>query len=152
MWKYPRSRGYYPNFLEICTFCGYYLLFVYVSVFCGDDPNFVEISTFLGYYPHRPLYFSHFTNLLKVTGAVYLSLCPSVSLYLCPRHPCRFLVNICAARNCAQRMRPQVTGSNTLNDSIIRLSFHISGCLRVFCNFCICINFQCGVLVSQCIY
>ena len=57
-----------------------------------------------------------------------LYVCLSVSL---PGRSHRFLVIICAARNCAQCMRPQVTVSNPLNESMICTSVRSSvGLLR----------------------
>ena len=69
---------------------------------------------------------------LSVCLSVCLSLCLSVSLYNRPR---RFLAIIRAACNCAQRMRPQATGSNPLSGSIICPSVRLSGRMRQFCNF-----------------
>ena len=55
-------------------------------------------------------------------------------------------------RYCAQRMQPQATGSNPLSGSMIYLSVSPPGFPWAFCSFFICINFQCGGPVSQCIY
>ena len=55
-------------------------------------------------------------------------------------------------QNCAQHMRLQVTGSNPLGDSIIFPSVLPSGRPQPFCDFGICINYQCGSPVSRCIY
>ena len=60
---------------------------------------------------------------------VFLSLCLSG----CPR---RFLAIICAARNCAQRMQLQTTGSISLNGSIICPSVCLSGRPQAFCAVC----------------
>ena len=38
----------YPHFVEISTFCGYYLHFVEISMFRGYYPHFVYISIFRG--------------------------------------------------------------------------------------------------------
>ena len=86
---------------------------------------------------------------MSVCLSVSPSLCISVSLSGCPHH---FLVIICTARNCAQRMWPNATGSNTLGGSIICPSVRPSCCPRAFCNFCICINFLRGGPASWCIY
>ena len=86
-------------------------------------------------------------SIFYVYLAVSMSLCLSVSLYDRLR---RFLDIICAARNCAQCVRPQATGSNLLNGK--NVSVRPSGRLRAFCDFFICINLQCGVSASQCIY
>ena len=59
---------------------------------------------------------------------LYLSVRLSVSLYGCPH---QFLAIIHAARNCAQRMRPQATGSNSLSGSIICPSVRASVCPSV---------------------
>ena len=59
---------------------------------------------------------------------------------------------ICAAPNCAQRMRTQATCSNILSVSIICLSVCPSSCSQEFWYFCICIDFQCDILSSRCIY
>ena len=67
-----------------------------------------------------------------VSMSLYISVYPSVSMYIC-------LVVCVADRNCAQRMRPQATGSNTLSGSIICPSIYmfvrLSGHLRDFCYF-----------------
>ena len=89
---------------------------------------------------------------MSVRISIPLSLCPSVSLSLCSVARVAFWRSNRAARNCTQCMRPQATGSNTLSGSIICLSFLMSGYMQAFCNFCICINFQCRCPASQCIY
>ena len=84
-------------------------------------------------------------------------ICTSASLLLCisvslsGRLP-HLLVIIHSSRNCAQRMRPQATGSNHLSGSIICPSDGLYGCPRAFCDFGICIDFQCGGPASRCIY
>ena len=50
---------------------------------------------------------------LSVCLYVSLSLFPSIYLYLCPVVHIDIWQSKRAARNCAQRMRPQTTGSNT---------------------------------------
>ena len=72
----------------------------------------------------------------------YVSLSLSVSL---SGHPRCFLYIIRVAHNFVQRMRPQATGYNPLSFSIICFSVYPPGHLCAFCNFFICINFQCGV-------
>ena len=57
-----------------------------------------------------------------------------------------------AARNCAQHMQPQDMGSNNLRESIICLFIRPYGRPQAFCDFGICINFQCGGPASRCIY
>ena len=81
--------------------------------------------------------------------SVRLSVRPSVSLSGCPRW---FLAIICASCNCVQRIRPQSTRSNPLSGSVIYPSIHLSGRLRAFFGFFICINFQCGGPASLCVY
>ena len=79
---------------------------------------------------------------------VHMSWCLFVFLFCRLR---RFLVIICATCNCAQRMRLQATVSNPLSVSIIRPSVRPSCHPQAFCDFCICINFQCGGPASWCI-
>ena len=81
--------------------------------------------------------------------SISLSLCLYVSIFGLPH--C-FLAIICATHNCAQRMRPQATGSNPLSGSIICPSVCPSILPWDFCGFCICINFHCGGPALQCIY
>ena len=83
---------------------------------------------------------------VSVCLSICLYVCSSVCLYVTLSvrlH--RFLSIMCTARNCAQRMRTQDTGSNTLNGSIIcssvHLSVRLSGRPLEFCNFCICIKY-----------
>ena len=40
------------HFVEISTFCGYYLHFVEISTFRGYYPHFVDIYVLRGYYPN----------------------------------------------------------------------------------------------------
>ena len=89
----------------------------------------------------------------SIRPSAHLSFRPSVylSIYLSVHPHCVWVI-ICAARNCAQRMWPQVTGSNPLSDSIIFLSVHLSVCPQAFCNLCFCINLQYGDLAPQYIY
>ena len=113
---------------------------------------------------------------LSARQSVCLSVCMSVCLPFCPSvHPSVdtsvrpsirpfvylpiylllqswFLAIILVTCNCAQRMRPQATGSNPLIGSIICPFVHPSGCLQAFCNFFIRINFEWGVPESRCIY
>ena len=71
--------GYYLHFLEISTFRGYYLHFVdiyvlrgyyfhsvEISMFCRYYPHFLDISTSCGYYPHflDNIYIDHITSYL----------------------------------------------------------------------------------------
>ena len=79
---------------------------------------------------------------LYVCQSLCAYFCLSVSMYGCPR---RILAIIRANRNCVQHMQPQATGSNPLSGSIICPSVCPSVPTRAFCDFCICINFQCGV-------
>ena len=51
-----------------------------------------------------------------------------------------------------QRMRLQSTDLNPLNGIIIFPFVRPSGCPRAFCDFCICINFQCRGPASRSIY
>ena len=57
-------------------------------------------------------------------------------------HPRQFLAIIIAAHNCAQRMRPQATGSNSLSGIITCPSVHPPSCLQAFLRFLIFINYQ----------
>ena len=80
----------------------------------------------------------------------------SVFLSLRPVFHVAFLWSKCTAHNYAQRMWQRAMGSNTLSGSIICLSARLSVGLpshpQDFCNFCICINFQCGGPAPRCIY
>ena len=76
----------------------------------------------------------------KDPSGVQLSLYVCLTVYLSVL-PHRFLVIIRVACNFPRHMRPQATDSNPLCDSIIFQYIHPSGCLRDFCNFCICTNF-----------
>ena len=58
---------------------------------------------------------------------------------------CHFWKIIRADRNYRQRMHLQAMRSNPLSGSIICPSTGLSSCLRVFCDFCIWIDFQCWV-------
>ena len=84
---------------------------------------------------------------------IWLSVCIYVSMSSCMHI---FLTIIWVDRNCAQRIRPQAMGSNPLIVSIIGLSVRPSvrpsGCPRDFCDFFICIIFECGGPAPQCIY
>ena len=81
---------------------------------------------------------------------IRMCVCFSVSLFGFPRH---LLGIIYVASNCAQRMQPQATVSNPLSGIIIFPSVHPSvRSSAAFCGYCICIDFQFGVLASQCIY
>ena len=62
----------------------------------------------------------------KEPDGVQSSLCVHVYVFLSvylyvslSSHPCRFLEIICTARNCAQRIWPQATGSDSLSGNII---------------------------------
>ena len=57
-----------------------------------------------------------------------------------------------AARNCVQYMKLQTMGSNPLSGSIICPSVSMSSIMPAFCDYCICINFQCGGPERRCIY
>ena len=57
-------------------------------------------------------------------------------------HHCLEIIHM--ARNCAQLMQPRAMESNTLGGSILSLSVRLLSHPRAFCDFCICINFQCG--------
>ena len=66
-----------------------------------------------------------------------LYVCVSVSLFVfiyvsLSSHMCRFLVIICAACNCVQRIWPQVTGSNPMSGGMICLSVRLSSGLLLF--------------------
>ena len=84
----------------------------------------------------------HPSRCLSICLLVHLSVCLSISLSGCQRH---FLMIICAARNCVQCMQPQATGLDPLIGSIIFPSVRPSSNPQASCDFCICINFQCGV-------
>ena len=77
---------------------------------------------------------------------LYVRLYVSMSLCLSVKSPASlFGNNKSAARNWAQHMRPQATGSNTLSGSRICPFVRLSGRPRSFCDFCISINTQNGV-------
>ena len=100
----------------------------HLSPHCGpEDPSGFQSSLYLCFSIHPSLFIS-----------VYMSGCPSI-----------FLAIIHASRKCAQRMRLQATRSNPLSASIICPSVCLSSCPRSFFNFCICINFQSGIPMSQ---
>ena len=78
-----------------------------------------------------------------------------MSIFLCvsmSSRPHQFLEIIRAACNCAHCMRMQAIGSNSLSGSIICLSIRTPGRPQDFCNFCICINIQCGGPAPRYIY
>ena len=110
-------------------------------------------------YPHTGVQKTHVGSSRAYTS-VCISVYSSVSLSICPVDHVTFWRSKCAACNYVQRMRPQATESNTPSGSIICPSVHpsvcpsvrLSGRLQAFCNFLICINFQCGGPTSQCIY
>ena len=81
-----------------------------------------------------------------------ISVRPSISMYICTFLRVAFRWSNNAACNCALRMRPKATFLNPLSGSKICPSICPSGCPRNFYDFCICINFQCGVLALRCIY
>ena len=64
--------------------------------------------------------------------SVYLSVFQSLHLYLCLVIRVTFWRSKRMARNCAHRMRPQATGSNPLNGSIICPYIRPSGRPRPF--------------------
>ena len=71
---------------------------------------------------------------------VYLSLCLSISMYICLSvwpYVSLFGDHKSVSRNCAQRMQPQATGSNTLSGNIICPSIRPSVHLVVHGNFVI---------------
>ena len=91
------------------------------------------------------------TMLLSGCAINYLCQYICLSVSLSSRLRC-FLYIIHTARNCAQGMRMQATGSNPLSGSIILPSVRPFSCPWAFWYFCICINIQYGVPASQCIY
>ena len=77
----------------------------------------------------------HLTVHLSIQPFIHLSIRPSIRPSICPYvHPSIF---------------PSIHMSIRTS---IRLSIRPSGRPQAFCNFCICIYFQCGVLVSRCIF
>ena len=58
--------GYYLHFMEVSKFRGYYLHFLGIYVLRGYYPHFVEISTSCGYYPHFVdiIYIDHINSYL----------------------------------------------------------------------------------------
>ena len=85
---------------------------------------------------------------LPVCLSVYLSISPSLFLVA----HVNFWISKSAARNCAQRMWLQATGSNTLSVSTIFPSVCPPGRPWVFYIFCIYIDFECGGPALQSIY
>ena len=84
---------------------------------------------------------------------VYVAVSPSLWLYLCRFFRVTFWQTstwpLIARSACGRRPRfPQYN----LYSIIICRSVCLSGRPRAFYYFCICINFQCGVLAPRCIY
>ena len=95
---------------ELCGFCNY------INFQCGGPaPRCIYLES----RAHRTPVGSR-RAYMSVHPFVHPYVCISVSMHSCP---CRFLEIISMACNCAQCMRPQATGSNTLSGSIICLSF-----------------------------
>ena len=82
--------GYYLHFVEISTFCWYHPHFVYIYVFRGYYPHFVEISMFRIYYPHfmeistSRGYYPHFVDIIyidHITSYLACNVRPIIHIY-----------------------------------------------------------------------